>query len=277
MLHFPVRVLGVKKSNYWHGIPKHVQPAIQNSSSTRTTKPWSLQQLSWQSHLPDQQLENPKESSVSLHWCKQKHPKTQMHRNGSPHSRDSSHWSTSSSTSPLSVPTDTQPIDLCTGSREFCDALRGAWYLPFGEPLGLQGDHLTLGLDFNIDKLFMQQATPSMQTITHGVNSNNPTLVKEFCKHAIQASLEADLYGRIHHLLTKEQFSPSNHEDLEQIDAELMQILVNADKKCKKPGNHPQSPELHKAYIIHYYWTFQLSSKCTGRQYPQALPKWKPN
>jgi len=112
-----------------------------------------------------------------------------------------------------------------------------------------------------------------MPTIKRGVNSNNPTLIKEFCKHAIAASQEANIYGRIHQLLTKEHFSPSDHDDLEQIDVELTKLLVSADQQCKKPGTHPWSPELHKAYIIHHYWTLKLSSQRTGRQYPQALTK----
>jgi len=144
-----------------------------------------------------------------------------------------------------------------------------------GKPLGLCCDHQTLGLDFDINILFKHQVTPNMPAITRGVNSNNPTLIKEFCKHAIAASQEANLYRRIHQVLTKEHFSPSDHKDLEQIDAELTQLLVSTDQQCKKPGTHPWSPELHKAYIIHHYWTLKLSSKHTGRQYLQSLTKIK--
>jgi len=36
------------------------------------------------------------------------------------------------------------------------NALEAAWYLPFAEPLGLKGNHQTIGLDFNIDLLFQQ-------------------------------------------------------------------------------------------------------------------------
>ncbi len=165
------------------------------------------------------------------------------------------------------------PIDLCAGSREFLEALWAAWYLPFGKPLGLCGNHQTLGLDFDIDILFKHQVTLNMPAIMCRVNSNNPALIKEFCMHAIAASQKANMYGQIHQLLTKEHFSPNNHKDLEQIDAELTQLLVSADQQCKKPGTHPWSLELHKAYIIHHYWTLKLSSKCTGRQYLQALTK----
>jgi len=55
-----------------------------------------------------------------------------------------------------------KPIDVCAGSPEFVEALETAWYLPFGEPLGLHSNHQTLGLDFNIKKLFRQMSTKVM-------------------------------------------------------------------------------------------------------------------
>jgi len=58
-----------------------------------------------------------------------------------------------------------KPINLCTGSPEFAAALKAAWYLPFGEPIGLRGDHRTLGLDFNIKTLFCQNAATVNPTI----------------------------------------------------------------------------------------------------------------
>jgi len=42
-----------------------------------------------------------------------------------------------------------------------------------------------------------------------------------------------------------------------------------------KKGNYPWSPQLYKAYLIHYYWTLKLSSKRTGHQYPQVFDKIK--
>jgi len=55
------------------------------------------------------------------------------------------------------------PIDPCAGSIEFANALKAAWYLPFGEPIGLKGDHRTLGLDFDSSKLFQQSVSPILQ------------------------------------------------------------------------------------------------------------------
>jgi len=112
-----------------------------------------------------------------------------------------------------------------------------------------------------------------MLAITRGVNSNNPTLVTIFSNYVVKAFQQADIYDQIHSLGQKENLTPTGHDDLEQLDIKLTQILIVVDKKCKKSGSHPWSPDLHQAYLIHHYWTLKLSSKQTGRQYPQAFKK----
>ncbi len=76
---------------------------------------------------------------------------------------------------------------------------------------------------------------------------------------------------RIAQLLNKPNFSPKDHQDLEQIDVDLTQILVQADKQCSKFKNVPWSPELHRMYIEHRYWTLQASSLKTGRDYDHLI------
>jgi len=71
------------------------------------------------------------------------------------------------------------PIDLCASSIKFAEALQAAWYLPFGLPAGLKGDHQTLGLDFNLNMLFQQSTTTPYQAPSQGVYSNNIKLVKK--------------------------------------------------------------------------------------------------
>ena len=97
----------------------------------------------------------------------------------------------------------TNPIDVCAGSLEFANALEAAWYLPFGELVGLKGNHHTLGLHFNVDILFCQQINPVMQIKQHGINSNNMKLTQFFCKKAIQACQQADIFNRIHTLMAQ--------------------------------------------------------------------------
>ena len=166
-----------------------------------------------------------------------------------------------------------KPIDLCAGSPEFVDALIAAWYLPFGEPLRLRGDHRTLGMDFNIETLFRQNASTANPTIQRGVNSNNTKLVQKFCKNVIEECRTKDLYERIHSLTSHSQLTTEQHVELDNIDQDLTKILIIADQKCVKQGTSPWSPQLHEAYLIHHYWTLKLSFKRTGHNYPQAFSK----
>ncbi len=162
------------------------------------------------------------------------------------------------------------PIDLCAGSIEFATALDRAWYLPFGLPVGLKGDHRTLGLDFNTDKLFNQQVAPMHKVPTRGVYSNNMKLVEQFCTQVVQECQNQGIHDRIQNITAKTTLTTSDHHNLDQLDADLTKILVNADRQCIKAGDSPWSPQLHKAYLVHHYWSLKLSQRKTGRNYPQA-------
>jgi len=113
------------------------------------------------------------------------------------------------------------PIDLCAGSPEFAEALVAAWYLPFGLPIGLKGDHRTLGLDFNSDRLFHQQTTTVYKTPLRGIYSNNMTLVEKFCAKVIKASQEVGIYERIHLLASQQSLTPEDCKELDNIDRDL--------------------------------------------------------
>jgi len=77
------------------------------------------------------------------------------------------------------------------------------------------------------------------------------------------------LYEQIHSLTSQYK----QHVNLDTIGQDLTKISITANQKCVKQGNSPWSPLLHKAYLIHHYWTLQLSFKRTGHNYPQAFSK----
>jgi len=164
-----------------------------------------------------------------------------------------------------------KPIDLCAGSPEFVVALTAAWYLPFGIPIGLKGDHRTIGLDFDSELLFTQRIVKPYHAPQRGVYSNNAKLVEKFCKQVITTSQEAGIYERIHSLASKISLTPNDRKELDNIDKDLTRILVKADQACVKAGNAPWSPQLHEAYLVHHYWNLKLSQKRMGRNYPQAF------
>ena len=76
---------------------------------------------------------------------------------------------------------------------------------------------------------------------------------------------------RLTPLVNKDKFSDLDHQTLEDIDRDLTEILVKADKQCSKFKRTPWSPKLHNAYIEHRYWALQASSLKTRRNYDHLL------
>jgi len=103
------------------------------------------------------------------------------------------------------------------------------------------------------------------------VYSNNIKIVQKFCTQVIEGCHEQGIYEQIHTLASNTNMTNTNHRELDEIDNNLTQILVKANQKCIKYGNSPWLPQLHKAYLIHHYWSLKLSQKRTGWNYPQAF------
>jgi len=58
---------------------------------------------------------------------------------------------------------------------------------------------------------------------------------------------------------------------MERIDATLTDILVKTDQQYAKCQLSPWSPELHQAFLEHYYWQTHLTQKFTHQNYKHVL------
>ncbi len=69
-------------------------------------------------------------------------------------------------------------IGICLGTKLFAQALIKAWYLPFGLPITLTGDHRTIGLEFDHHILFGHKLPPAAPLQSRGVYciSDRPSL-----------------------------------------------------------------------------------------------------
>jgi len=150
-------------------------------------------------------------------------------------------------------------IDVCLGTELFAHALIGTWYLPFGFPVTMPGNHQALGIDFDIDKLFGNKIPETALTQSRGVYSNNMPTVRKFNDMVAEACQEAQLFTAINGLYCKYQFTTDNHNTLKQVDQKLTSILTAADQKCNRKYAYPWSLALHHAYLVHRYWTLKLS------------------
>jgi len=162
-------------------------------------------------------------------------------------------------------------IDICLGTKLFAQALVKAWYIPFGLPITLTGDHHTVGLEFDHHILFGNKLPLVAPLQSRGVYSNAYPIVCKFNNNVAEACSNSNLYQRVEALLKTTQFTIFHHHMLEQIDKELTKILISEDKACWKIGDYPWSPKLHQAYLHHHYWFLQLTSLHTKKDLSMAL------
>jgi len=164
----------------------------------------------------------------------------------------------------------TTTIDTCLGTSIFVQALQAAWYLPFGCPSLLPGDHRLLGMAFNMDILFGHKLPDPNTPQYRGVHSNTETTVKRFSKMVVEGFLKHDLFDKIYALAAKGDFTSEDHNNLEGIDKNITTIILKANKQCRRLNQAPWSVELHHAYLIHHYWVLQLSKQQTGQNLQTA-------
>jgi len=127
------------------------------------------------------------------------------------------------------------PINVILASPWFIAAATAAYFLPFGLPVTMPGDHRTLGINLDTWTLFGNQPPPPEQHVqTRGVNFNAIPTVQRFCTLATKGWEKMNIPEQVAQLMSKDSLTPDDHHDLEQIDINLTNILVKADKQCSK-------------------------------------------
>jgi len=163
-------------------------------------------------------------------------------------------------------------IDICLASPGFMKVLTKTSILPFHYPPTMLGDHRIIGVDFDPSILFGYLELPPTWYISNwGINFNAQTKVTLYSKKVSQEWDQQNIQEHINKLKTKSSFSADNHAELKQIDMDLMEILVKVDQQCTKYHMTPWSPQLHKAYLEHKYWSLQVTSIKTKRNLDNVI------
>jgi len=97
------------------------------------------------------------------------------------------------------------------------------------------------------------------------VHKFNDVVANKCAKH--------NLYRNTQALNSKYQFSPQDHEQLEELDQMLTKILTKTDQKLAKYRTSLWLPALHQAFLEHRFWTVRLSQARTHRNFSTALEK----
>jgi len=164
-------------------------------------------------------------------------------------------------------------IDVVLGNPELLPHITATVLMPFGMPENLSGDHRTVIIDFDSRSLLgnHQHLTPFTQT--RGVNSHAQPTVHKFCRLVTEEYDKNPIFANIPLLERKDQFTKADRMLMDDIDRALTDILVRADRKCRKLNKYPWSPALHKAYLIHRYWKLKKSAKVTERDYEETYQR----
>jgi len=82
---------------------------------------------------------------------------------------------------------------------------------------------------------------------------------------------DANINNWIHDIEQLDHLTDIDKARLDAINADLTQILVDADAKCQPFQTYPWSPDLHMTYLDHRFWSVSLSVKHTKCPHTQAL------
>jgi len=143
--------------------------------------------------------------------------------------------------------------------------------LPFGLPPTLTGDHRTLGLEFDHGVLFGRKLPPTVPSAHRGIFSTAYSTVRKFNDMVAKQCAQLNLYKKVQGLTSKYTFGAEEHTELKEIDQQLTTILTRADRRLAKYRASPWSPELHKAFLNHRFWTVSLTQARTKRDFSTAL------
>jgi len=120
------------------------------------------------------------------------------------------------------------PESKTPGSKLFSDALIGPWYMPFGLPTMLPGDHQTTGLDFDPHILFGNKTQAMATKIVWGVNSiPHSATILQISTNGIPTTTNLPP-NQIRSMPPPNCFTPKDHYQLELLDQDITSILCQS-------------------------------------------------
>jgi hypothetical protein len=155
-------------------------------------------------------------------------------------------------------------LDHCFGSPRIAKSVERAGYLAYND--GIQTDHRGMFLDFNRKTLFGAQQS-IVEKPARTLSTKNKIGAKQYRQHASIKILSNNILKRA--LAIEEEaktgFTNELQTELEKVDADLNNILLEAEGQIGTHSYIPWSPELHQAYEIWKYWCIRLSNLKTNR------------
>ncbi len=155
-------------------------------------------------------------------------------------------------------------IDFIFGTPQIANATKAKGFIPFLNGAWVS-DHRALFVDIDTLALFNGDTSNLENPNTRNLNSNNNIQSTKFLEHLAKSNTLPDLANQLFQLNNKNDWTPTEHQELEQIDKEFTKLLLRAEQRCINRNATPWSPEVHEAYTIKKYWKTTVSSQRTRK------------
>ena len=149
-------------------------------------------------------------------------------------------------------------IDYCLISPRILPCVSYAGMTPFD--LMTLGDHRGIILDIDLQKLLRDKQIPGVEGVVRNLITSNPIATKKYLDYAEKGFTHQRIFDRVNSLYFQWSHKTKTRWEVmkkyEQIDKEIFQICIKAEKKCKAAnrGKAAWSPRLAAAIKKISYW-----------------------
>ncbi len=149
-------------------------------------------------------------------------------------------------------------IDYCLISPRILPCISYAGMTPFD--LMTLGDHRGIILDIDLKKLLRDKQIPGVEGVVCNLITSNPIATTKYLDYTEKGFAHQRIFNRVNSLYFQWSHKTKNRWEVmkkyEQLDKEIFQICIKAEKKCKAAtrGKSAWSPRLAAAIKKISYW-----------------------
>lgn len=162
-------------------------------------------------------------------------------------------------------------IDYILVTPDIIHYINKAGILPFNGYY--ESDHRALFIDIDLHRVLRGMPHDPIARDQRAISSKIPWKVEKYQKFLHKACTESNIFSRAKQFEEKyahTQLTPSLHQELEQIDAELTAIQLEAERLCRAKRHYPWSPLLKECNNRIRYWRLWIREIRRHKDYGAA-------
>jgi hypothetical protein len=171
-------------------------------------------------------------------------------------------------------------IDYILISPDLVEFVSAAGILPF--KTFTKSDHRALFMDIDLDRYLGGRPSDAALATRRGLASNDPRAVRKYRAELEKFLQKSKIEQRVYAKIKEIEGSPPGltaklANDLNELDDELTQGKLEAEKVCATVRSVPWSPTLMEAQQRLRFWKYWLSEKKTDKNFAEARAKVWPD